>query len=143
LIVSTRINEEDDFVKRGLSYVQTLDLDYLAKRLVEKEAWVEEEAKEAVRRYKNFLILACKYPETPLAPTPDIDEVWHNHILYTRKYMHDCDAIFGKYLHHEPFSGTESSEIEEMSHIYYEVCALYRREFEESYPRVLDVTAFW
>lgn len=37
-----------------------------------------------------------------LQPTHVVDIFWHTHILFTRKYFKDCEAIFGQYLHHEP-----------------------------------------
>ena len=76
------------------SYIKNLDLSYLEKRFMDLKLWNEEDAKSAVTRYKNFLILICRHPETVLAPAPDIDEAWHAHILYTREYMRDCQAIF-------------------------------------------------
>lgn len=31
----------------------------------------------------------------------DIDNMWHNFILYTYDYMTFCDQYFGEYLHHQ------------------------------------------
>lgn len=35
-------------------------------------------------------------------PNKQIDEMWHEHILDTRKYSDDCQTVFGYYLHHTP-----------------------------------------
>jgi hypothetical protein len=32
----------------------------------------------------------------------DIDNMWHNFILYTRDYTAFCEKYFGKFLHHQP-----------------------------------------
>ena len=51
-----------------------------------------------------FLFLKYKYGQQySVPPSIEIDEFWHSHILYTRKYDQDCLLIFGRYLHHYPF----------------------------------------
>ncbi len=34
-----------------------------------------------------------------------MDEVWHAHILDTRRYAADCDCVFGEFIHHYPYFG--------------------------------------
>jgi hypothetical protein len=36
--------------------------------------------------------------------SPDVDEVWHAHILFARKYAADCEALCGCFIHHQPNS---------------------------------------
>lgn len=36
-----------------------------------------------------------------------IDILWHYHILDTERYERDCNAIYGKMLHHYPYFGME------------------------------------
>ena len=50
------------------------------------------------------------YPDQTIVPTKDIDIFWHYHILDTRKYMEDCDKIFGSYFHHFPYFGSRGKE---------------------------------
>ena len=45
-----------------------------------------------------------------MVPNGDIDEIWHMHILDTRAYMADCNALFGEYLHHYPYFGMLGEE---------------------------------
>lgn len=123
--------------------ITNLDLKYLEKRLITGKQWSPETAKEAVRRYKNFLNLLLKYPDENLAPTPDIDEVWHNHILFTREYFRDCREIFGEYLHHAPFDHVEGEVNKEMQDLRSSTADLYFREFNEPYFLELDVGSFW
>jgi hypothetical protein len=123
-------------------YLEKLDLTYLAKRLVDKEGWSPKDAKESVKRYKRFLLLALKHPNHNGTPTEDIDEVWHAHILYTKQYMADCQAIFGKYLHHAP--GKEGKrETKKMQNSFAETCRLYQKEFGEPFSLTLDPSTFW
>ena len=124
------------------AYVKNLDLEYLEKRLTDRYKWPSENASEAVRRYKNFLLLLLKYPDEVLAPAPDIDEAWHNHILFTREYMRDCQAIFGNYLHHAP-SRNSPEEKKVMLEAQSRTSDLYIQEFNEPYLLELDIAAFW
>ena len=41
---------------------------------------------QALSRYKNVITLFAKYPQTTLAPTPDIDLVWHTHQCSPARY---------------------------------------------------------
>jgi hypothetical protein len=125
---------------RNEDYLKNLNLNYLAKRLVKKQGWTQEDADASVKRYKNFLLLKVRYPEINSVPTEDIDEVWHAHILHTREYTADCEAIFGKYLHHAP---AKDGEEEKMSQLFEAVTRLYQKEFGEPYSLVLDVSSFW
>ena len=126
-----------------LSHIKNLDLAYLEKRLAEQERWAPADAREAVRRYKNFLFLLYKYPGCSLAPAPDIDEVWHNHILHTREYDRDCQEIFGRYLHHAPAQDSGREEKKAMEESLSRASDLYIREFNEPYFLELDISAFW
>jgi hypothetical protein len=69
--------------------------------------WPEAQARRAVRLYKNFLALhvLSPRPDLPVNPTPEVDEIWHHHILDTRRYAEDCEAIFSAYFHHDPYPG--------------------------------------
>lgn len=125
------------------SCIDRLDLTDIQKRLVEKEKWSPEDAAEAVRRYKNFLLLLCKYPDQVLAPAPDMDEAWHAHILFTRKYMEDCQNIFGEYLHHTPAQSSDEEENKAMEKAQVRTANLYLKEFHESYFLELNVSTFW
>lgn len=87
-------------------YIKNLDLTYIVNDMCSKyyslARWTHQDAEYCCHLYKNFLILKRKHIEVNLVPTKEIDEFWHNHILYTKQYTYDCLKIFGKYLHHEP-----------------------------------------
>ena len=92
--------------------VDALDLSLVRMTLVRDEGVTEEEALEIELYYKNFLKLRQKFPDDPIVPTKSIDKMWHHHILHTRKYMEDCDAVFGHYLHHEPNTQKGNAAVE-------------------------------
>jgi hypothetical protein len=118
--------------------VLALELGFVEKRLAEKWSWLE--AKEAVRRYKRFLLLIRRYPKETLAPAPDMDEAWHAHILFTREYMRDCEAVFGFYLHHSPVREGEGKRMKKAQST---ASSLFMKEFGESYHLELDISSLW
>jgi hypothetical protein len=52
--------------------------------------------------------------------------VWHAHILDTKKYMVDCQAIFGRFIHHVPNYGVHSKGENNVAQIFN---ALWQLEF--------------
>ncbi len=65
--------------------------------------------------YRRFLFLVSKYPGQPFSPTARADVVWHSHILFTQRYQRDCQTLFGKFLHHRPFTSETPEETKQAS----------------------------
>jgi len=99
----------------AVNYIQHLDLEYIIEFMCAKRyplpQWSLSDARYCCQLYKNFLILLKKHHPEFLVPTREIDEFWHNHILYTKNYCNDSLAIFGHYLHHDPASPEEDPQI--------------------------------
>ncbi len=88
--------------------LQQLDLRAIAYQLMysdESERWTVEQTNRAIHLYSMFLYLIYLYPNHQLVPTPEIDRVWHHHILDTMKYCQDCEMLFGRFIHHFPYFG--------------------------------------
>src|SRR5919199_6548998 len=83
------------------SKLQELDLEPIKNQLMQS-GWTRQQITWAINRYKMFLSVIYLNPHTPLAPTQEIDFVWHCHILHTRKYHQDCQMLFGRFIDHEP-----------------------------------------
>ncbi|WP_406684312.1 hypothetical protein N1F78_00875 [Seonamhaeicola sp. MEBiC1930] len=79
-----------------------LDLDNIVKKTANKNGWSKEQANDIETKYRGFLKLNQIHEGTEFAPDPEIDELWHAHILDTQKYIADCGQLFGYFLHHEP-----------------------------------------
>lgn len=124
-------------LRQAQQYLDQLDLSYIVDSMCATSyalpRWLPSEAEQCAKLYKNFLWLCKKYGSGALVPTRQIDEFWHNHILYTRNYQRDCQQIFGAYLHHEPSSPDADPKglIQAFSH----TKALYLSEFNQ--PLVL------
>lgn len=85
----------------------------------------------AALAYRRFLTLHLRYPDRTLVPSALIDLVWHYHILDTRKYADDCHRIFGYFLHHDPYFGTDEESREKNRVAWAETQALWQQEFGE------------
>lgn len=123
--------------------IMKLDLSFVESRLINREKWDPKKAKEAVRRYKNFLVLRFKYPSLIIIPAPDIDEVWHAHILFTQEYTDTCQKIFGKYLHHAAAEDYSDKEAKIRQTAMHKTAEIYFKEFNESYLRQLNIKSLW
>lgn len=90
--------------------IATFNLEPIAFKACVDEGWsiAEVDANEA--KYRQWLQLIRDHPEKLIAPTRAVDIFWHHHILDTQKYMQDCKKLFGRYIHHFPYSGVRSEE---------------------------------
>lgn len=129
---------ESDFTKETFmdllaAKLSNLDLSPIAFKLSKAHdgpRWSLQKTREAVKWYKNFLYLTMKHPTKALVPTRDIDEVWHYHILDTKKYIDDCEYLIGRYLHHFPYLGLRGKADEDrLEFLFAETLSLFREEF--------------
>ncbi|HEY9689815.1 MAG TPA: glycine-rich domain-containing protein-like, partial [Coleofasciculaceae cyanobacterium] len=67
--------------------------------------WPIERAAQAIQGYLQFLKAIDQHPTAALVPSLDVDEVWHCHLLDTHKYAADCQWLFGRFIHHNPYLG--------------------------------------
>jgi len=93
----------------------------------------KEELEQILERYKKFLYLAKKYPQVPLTPTYDIDEMWHLHMLHPQQYYNDCFKLFGQIMGHET-SGTK----EQLANYSDQTEKIWKEEFGEEYRTELS-----
>jgi hypothetical protein len=118
-------------LEQAKAYLQQLDLSYLIQVMCAEKyplpRWTEIDATYCCQLYKNFLFLQKKHLPLSLVPTREIDEFWHNHILYTKNYFYDCERIFGHYLHHQP--AAVDSKAEKLVDDFLQTKQLYLEEF--------------
>ena len=75
--------------------------DPLLDRLQKKLCVSEDRARQIFEDTKRFLFI-CGTCHGKWSPTRDIDEGWHNFILFTKDYMEFCERFFGRFIHHVP-----------------------------------------
>jgi hypothetical protein len=98
------------------SSIANLDLSPIKHKLLKEGIFQnQEQLLEAEQEYKLFLHLCQKYPQESLGISKNADSFWHYHILDTKKYMEDCNNIFGHYLHHNPNLFEGSDELNEIA----------------------------
>ncbi len=90
--------------------ILSLDLEPIAYIAAVEYGWSLEETDAAELKYRAFLQAILDYPEEPLAPSRDCDLFWHMHVLDTRRYWSDCMRIFGRFIHHFPYSGLQGAD---------------------------------
>ena len=93
--------------------IEALDLGPIKFKLMdpqEGEGWSREFVEHFETQYKRYLTLVAKYPREAIAPAKEVDRFWHAHILDTRKYIDDCERVFGFYLHHFPYFGLRGAD---------------------------------
>jgi hypothetical protein len=98
------------------------------QRLGRDHGWTLKEARSAVEEYKRFCFLAVVSP-TPVTPSEAVDEVWHQHLIYSKDYWDLwCGTVLQTTLHHDPTPG--GPEAQRRYHRQYaETLALYERYF--------------
>merc|ERR1712159_408136 len=76
-------------------------------------------------------------PEHMVAASKLVDIVWHEHIIDTKRYMADCDFLFGRYLHHYPCfgEGRPFHHQKEMVQAYEDMFGSFPREDVWEIPR--------
>jgi hypothetical protein len=115
--------------------IQALDLEPVKLRVMDPklgEGWTREYADSIEVAYKNYLAMLVKYQDDAedILLSEDVDEFWHTHILQTIKYTEDCEAVFGKYLHHAPHIGeVTAADLEKRAKLAEKTRRLYEKEF--------------
>jgi hypothetical protein len=96
-----------------LARATALSLDCVRSRVAkENPDWTTTRVDTAVAEYRKWLVwiaLNKKFDKLGMCST-DVDEVWHAHILFTRKYAADCEALCGCFIHHQPNSEEEKRD---------------------------------
>ena len=82
------------------------------RRLARDHGWSLEYARAAVDAYRRFCFLAIISP-TPVTPSDVVDEVWHQHLIYSRDYWTIwCGKTLQAPLHHDPTPGGPEAQID-------------------------------
>lgn len=102
---------KDKHVLRTEKLIDELDLSRVHRKVLKDGKYTEAEVDEAVAIYRMYLKLSLSYINLGV-PSQIVDDVWHQHILDTRRYSADCYSIFGRFIHHDPchFSGNEAED---------------------------------
>lgn len=128
-------NDNTQELNAAKRYIDSIDFSMIIDKMTKHESWLKKDAEKTCQYYRNFLFLKKKYASQPIKipPSQDVDEFWHRHILDTEKYIHDCQAIFGHYLHHYPYFGIDAySTWDDLTSAFDQVQKIHLAEF--GYP---------
>ena len=62
--------------------------------------WNRGKIMDLIKEYKDFLFLCARDKEEHV-PSAEVDEIWHEHILFTKDYE-NWGVFLGKKIHHNP-----------------------------------------
>lgn len=105
------IENDDSELEKIREYIYSFDLSYVTDRLINKCGWRKIDALQTEKYYRNFLFLNKMYGKMP--PPEDVDQFFHEHILFTEKYFLDTQIIFQKYFHHTPIDPKKISLLDD------------------------------
>lgn len=108
-----------------------------ASKLCTKKGWDLDFALGAIQEYKRFVYLGM-VTSFPVTPSKYIDDVWHQHIQFTRAYREFCDNVLGRTFDHNPELVALSEQTEQFQDQYYATLCAYREEFGMEPP-----SEFW
>ena len=86
-----------------MNYLRNFEAPYLKEKLLHRELFTSPDEYEHVFiEYKKFMGLT-QVANDPLGMMSEaVDNVWHQHILFTKDYHEFSDRIAGHYIHHSP-----------------------------------------
>jgi hypothetical protein len=103
------------------------------QKLASENGWSFGYTKRAIDEYRRFMFLAVASGH-PVAPSDQVDQVWHLHLTYTRAYWdHFCESVLGQRVHHSPSQGG-AAESQKFVEWYDDTLRSYRRLFGERPP---------
>jgi hypothetical protein len=93
------------------------------------------EVEKILDNYSKFIELAMLRPDRRLAPSEEIDAMWHLHMLHPISYYNDCIANFGEIMDHDGGFGADShEEMAELTVTFKQTSELWKQHFGEQYP---------
>lgn len=108
-----------------------------ANKMARKLGWTPRFALAAIEEYRKFLYLGMVAP-FQVTPPRVIDQVWHEHLLFTRGYREFCDQVLKREFDHHPELMPSDEQTAEFQAQYDATCELYASEFDRVPP-----AAFW
>ncbi len=108
-----------------------------ADKLRRKLGWSRHFALRAIDEYRKYVYLGM-ISDFPVTPPKVIDQVWHEHLLFTRGYREFCAEVLRRDFDHHPELVPIDEQTAAFQAQYLATCELYRTEFDREPP-----TEFW
>ncbi|MCE9600881.1 MAG: hypothetical protein K8S21_01535 [Gemmatimonadetes bacterium] len=104
-----------------------------ASKVARKLGWTRPFALRAIHEYKKFVYLGV-VSDSGVTPPKVIDQVWHEHLLFTRAYRDFCRDVLGRDFDHNPELVQSKSQTELFQVQYAATLVLYHTEFHREPP---------
>jgi hypothetical protein len=75
-----------------------------AHRLAKDNGWTALYAARVIEEYRRFAFLTIAAGHMAV-PSDQVDQAWHQHLLYTRSWADFCTNALQQPLHHDPTKG--------------------------------------
>lgn len=108
-----------------------------ANKLARKLGWSSAFARRAIEEYRKFVYLGV-VSDFSVTPSKVIDQLWHEHLLFTRAYREFCRDVLKRDFDHNPELVPSGEQIAVYEAQYQATLDLYHREFHVAPP-----AAFW
>ncbi|HLD04400.1 MAG TPA: hypothetical protein VJG90_01650 [Candidatus Nanoarchaeia archaeon] len=116
-----------------LGELDRFEAPYLEEKLLGERVFDSSAAYNgAFAEFKRFVALSLVYGKNLAMPSKEIDAVWHQFILFTKKYREFCDRFLGRYLDHNPNTSFTPLDPEGLSNLR----GLYRKTYG-------DIPSLW
>lgn len=108
-----------------------------AGKLRRKLGWDTRFALRAIDEYRKFVFLGVT-GDSPVTPSKVIDQVWHEHLLFTKPYREFCRDVLHHDFDHHPELVPVDTQTEAFSQQYEQTLQRYVEQFN-----VLPPTDIW
>jgi len=105
-----------------------------ADKLCRKLNWKNDFAHKALWEYKKFVYLGV-ISDFSVTPSKIIDQVWHEHLLFSAGYRKFCEEVIKYDFVHSPELVPLSRQTETFKTQYYHTLELYKTEFGIKPPK--------
>lgn len=108
-----------------------------SNKLARKLGWTQPFARGAIEEYRKFVYLGVT-AEFSVTPPRVIDQVWHEHLLFSKAYREFCRDVLQQDFDHHPELVPSDEQVAQYQRQYDDTLALYETEFNVAPP-----AAFW
>ncbi|MBK8847454.1 MAG: hypothetical protein IPO27_13265 [Bacteroidetes bacterium] len=113
-----------------------------AHKLSRKLKWAKGFTRKAIWEYKKFVYLGV-VSDFSVTPSKAIDQVWHEHLLFSAGYRNFCTEVIHHNFDHSPELVSLESQTEAFQAQYFQTIQLYKVEFGMEPPSdIWDETKF-
>lgn len=109
-------------------YETSEGLTFIDKIMSANLGWDRAYTERVIIEYKKFIYLSIVYGGA--APSDAVDQIWHQHILYTRDYAKFAERFNHTFLHHNPDRLKGNS-----THVFDNTVQYYKWEFGIEQPK--------